>query len=222
MSKKSPSDNGSIRNFEFYIKYERPEETAKDPLVFYTDSTVKEYASSKAIMGIQEKITKRALEITQLSPPARVLDLGTGCGFASLFLYLKKYRVIGIDICRPFLTFYHTPDINLLESDMRVLGFRDARFDLIISISAVQWILAEEIEKRRKKWLNDLANNCARLLRDDGQIIFQFYPKSDEKMHELGSAFNQTGQFTGGFLIDNPDSPKKRRIFLHLHKKSQK
>ena len=221
MSKKNSSDYGTNRNYEFYIKYERPEESAKDPLVFYTDSVVKEYASSKAIMAIQEKITKRALEITQMSPPAQVLDLGAGCGFAGLYLFLKKYRVVGIDICRPFLTYYQMPDINLLESDMRSLGFRDSRFDLIISISAVQWILAEEIEKRRKKWLQNLASNCAKLLSDEGQLIFQFYPKSDEKMHELGSAFNQTGKFSGGFIIDNPDSPKKRRIFLHLYKKGQ-
>jgi hypothetical protein len=38
-------------------------------------------------------------------------------------------------------------------------------------------------------------------------------------MHEIGKIFNSTGQFNGNFVIDNPDNPKKRKIFLYLEKK---
>ena len=38
-------------------------------------------------------------------------------------------------------------------------------------------------------------------------------------MHEIGKIFNNTDQFNGNFIIDNPDNPKKRKIFLYLEKK---
>jgi len=102
---------------------------------------------------------------------------------------------------------------------MRDIGFRHRSFDLILSISAIQWVLAEKNESKRVKHLKKIADQCNLILKPKGKIIFQFYPKSDISMHEIGRIFNSTGQFNGNFIIDNPENPKKRKIFLYLEKK---
>ena len=79
--------------------------------------------------------------------------------------------------------------------------------------------LDKEAGKARIKFLKKIANQCELILNSKGKIIFQFYPKSDTSMHEIGKIFNETGQFNGNFIIDNPDNPKKRKIFLYLEKK---
>ena len=205
--------------YEFYIKYERPEEFAKDPNEFYSQKRVNEYAQSKALMRIQERITKRALEIAKIEPPARILDLGMGCGFASTHMFLNKFQIVGIDLNLLFLSYYEIQHLNPIQSDMRDIGFRERSFDLILSISAIQWVLAEKNENNRLKHLKMIADQCNLILNPKGKIIFQFYPKSDTSMHEIGKIFNSTGQFNGNFIIDNPDNPKKRKIFLYLEKK---
>lgn len=217
MKKKKSSKSEA---YEFFIRYQRPEEFSGDPLEFYNTKRVNEYAQSKALMRIQEKITKRALEIVDINPPARVLDLGLGCGFASTYLHLNHFQVVGIDLNWKFLNYYQIRILNPIQADMRNSGFRPNSFDFIISISAVQWILAEKNEHIRKKHLKNLAEICNTALNSNGKIIIQFYPKSDDSMHELGTAFNQTGKFTGNFVIDNPGLPKKRKIFLYLQKKN--
>ncbi len=142
-----------------------------------------------------------------------------GCGFATTILFLKKFRPVGIDLNRLFLTYYSITDFNPIEADMRHVGFRPGIFDFILSISAVQWLLTDDHEKKRHQQLNRLAVLCAQLLKPQGKLVFQFYPKSDDRMKELGAAFDATNAFTGNFIIDNVDLPKKRRVFLILQKK---
>lgn len=207
--------------YEFYIRHQRPEEFARDPLVYYTQDRVKEYATSKSLMRIQESITKRSLQLIDASPPATFLDIGMGCGYASLYLKLKGFRSFGFDINRLFLKFYNLTEINPIHADMRLVGLRANVADFIISISAVQWLLAEEDPVIRNKSLTAFANMCAYAVKPGGKVIIQFYPKSDKAMDELGHYFKETGHFTGNFIIDNPENPKKRRIFLYLEKKNK-
>lgn len=205
--------------YEFFIKHQRPEEFAKDPLRYYDSNRVKEYAESKALMRIQEGITKRCLLLAQATPPALFLDLGAGCGFSSVYLNIKGFRTVGIDINRLFLSYYSLLETNPIEGDIRESAWRPQTVDYIISISAVQWILAEENEEKRQKYLRQFTEFCAQALKPQGKLVLQFYPKSDEAMMELGHAFLETEAFEGNFIIDNPDNPKKRRIFLLLNRK---
>ncbi|MHA1620085.1 MAG: class I SAM-dependent methyltransferase, partial [Promethearchaeota archaeon] len=205
--------------YEFYVSHQRPEEFAKDPLLYYSSTRVKEYAESKSLMRIQEGITKRSLEILKATTPALILDIGMGCGFASIYLNLNGYRSVGIDLNRLFLNYYNLAEVNPTQADMRYIGMRSESVDYILSISAVQWLLAEENPQKREKELTLFAEFCAHVLKPQGKLLIQFYPKSDVAMDELGHIFNLTESFTGNFIIDNPYSPKKRRIFLFLEKK---
>ena len=139
--------------FKFFIQHERPEEYARDPLKFYTLPKVKEYAESKSLMRTQVKIARRVLALAKIRPPAQILDLGTGCGFASSYLHFEGYRTVGIDLNALFLNYYDIPHINPVQADMRNFGFQPNSFDLIISISAVQWVLAELKYKKRQRFI---------------------------------------------------------------------
>lgn len=204
--------------YEFYIQHQRPEEYAKDPLIFYQKEKVKEYAESKSLMRIQEKITKRVIKIANIDPPATVLDLGMGCGFASTVLHFNGYRAVGLDLNELFLKYYEIPHLNPMHADMRYFGFKPDSFDLIISISAVQWLLAETKFKRRRRFIRELIESCAYCLKSGGKVVTQFYPKSDEAMKEFGAIISENSSFTGTFIIDNPESPRKRKIYLYLEK----
>lgn len=207
-----------LENYEFFIRNERPEEYCGDPLEFYNSDEVEKYAHSKSMMRIQEKMTQRALQIAEIEPPSRILDLGMGSGFSTTVCHLEGYQTVGIDINRLFLTAYSLVELNPIHAEMLTLPFKPSTFDIIISISAVQWILAEKGPKIRKKHLDHLAELLAHCLRVGGKVVFQFYPKSDESMAELGRAIADQGQFQGTFIIDNPESPKKRKIFLYAEK----
>lgn len=205
---------------KFFIENERPEEIVQDPLVYYTKNRVMEYVNSKSLMRIQEKIAHRVMQIADMEAPARVLDLGMGSGFSTCYFFLQKYQPVGIDINRLFLTSYPIDELNPIHADIRMLGFRPQSFDLIISISAIQWLLAEKIEKKRRQNLIHLAKQCGLILRTGGKMVVQFYPKSDSAMKEIGGIFADFGGFIGTFIIDNPDNPKKRKVFMYLERSS--
>jgi 18S rRNA (guanine1575-N7)-methyltransferase len=207
-----------LENYEFFIRNERPEEYCGDPLQFYNALEVEKYAHSKSMMRIQEKITQRALQIAEIAPPARILDLGMGCGFSTTVCHLQGYQSVGLDLNRLFLTAYALAELNPIQAEMLSIPFKPESFDIILSISAVQWILAKKSPKQRKKELTQLAKLLAQSLRIGGKVVFQFYPKSDESMTELGRVIADQGQFEGTFIIDNPESPKKRKIFLYAEK----
>jgi SAM-dependent methyltransferase len=214
-----PHRERKLKVAKFFVENERPEEFAEDTLEYYNEERVEEYANSKALMRIQEKITYRAMNIAQVKPPARVLDLGMGCGFATTYLYINKYNTVGVDLNRDFLTYYHTPELNPIQGDMRYLGFRPQSFDMVISISAIQWVLAEKNDALRQKLIKQIAQCCGELLIPGGKVVMQLYPKSDESMKEMGAIFADSGYFEGNFIIDNVDSPRKRKVFLYLERK---
>jgi SAM-dependent methyltransferase len=202
------------KRFEFVIQNERPEEICGDPLKFYTKDQVQQYAQSKALMRIQEKITIRVLNLAELSAPATILDIGMGCGFSTSTALLNGFRMVGFDLNRLFLTFYPIAELNPIHADARYVPFRQRQFDAVISISAIQWIIAEKVPAIRKAHLEFFARNALEVVRPGGKVILQFYPKSDEIMRYVGSIFDATGMCEGGFVIDNPEIPKKRKIYL--------
>ena len=132
-----PEDKHTLEYLNFFVQKERPEEYYGDPLRFYTKTEISGYAQSKSLMRTQGKITQRALEMIDVTPPASILDLGIGCGFSTTFCHLRGYRTVGVDLARDFLQFYHIPELNPLEADARYLPFAPDSFDGVISIARV-------------------------------------------------------------------------------------
>ena len=211
---------------EFDIKNMRPEEEFSDALEFYNVNEVKKYAESKSIIRTQEKITKRALEIlfeysayTQKEKNIHILDVGMGCGFSTDYLNRSGFRATGFDINWLFLNFYAIPKLNPIQADMGHIPFQSNTFDFILSISAAQWILSIKDKMQKKIALGNFSRSLVDLIHPGGAIIIQFYPKSSDQMQELGDSFKPYDEITGGYIIDNQHTPKKRKVFLFLQKK---
>lgn len=197
---------------------ERPEEQYASPREYFQGETLAHYARSKSMMRTQEKITERALELLELPMTARILDLGSGAGFSSIYLREIGYEVVAIDLIPQFLEFYNLDYLNQIASDMCYLPFRENTFDAAISISALQWIYRDPRDKRQWERLKGLFTSLERSLKPRAKTVFQFYPKDDFIMKSIGELISKHTSFEGNFIIDNPDNPVKRKIFLYLKK----
>lgn len=208
-----------MTDYNFNIKAKRPEEIYQNVFEYFKDDQVIKYSTSKSMMKIQEKITLRALEIIKVQPKDLVLDAGSGCGFSSIVLNKLGFNVVSLDIIKHLLTYYQIPELNPTLADICLTPFRDETFEAIISISALQWIYSDLNNTNMENNLYNLINSFHRILKPNGKVIFQFYPKTKNIMEKIGSTFKKKDFFEGNFIIDNIKSPKKRKIFLFLKKK---
>jgi len=207
------------REFNFSVKRKRPEEEYEKVSDYFKGIVLEQYAKSKTLMRIQEKITIRALELLDLKKKeALILDAGCGPGFAATYLKEVGYRIVALDLISEFLKFYEINDINPINSDMCFTPFKPNTFDAIISISALQWVFRDINNKKMRFLLKNLSKSFFHILKPNSRIVFQFYPKSNLLMESVGKIIANNTEFTGNFVIDNPNHNKKRKVFLLLDK----
>lgn len=203
--------------YNFHVEKERPEEKFEKVSDYFSGERLVNYATSKSMMRIQEKITLRALEILDLQKKdVLILDAGCGAGFTTIILNEMGYKVVGLDLVSEFLYFYEMKHLNPINADMSFPPFRSNTFDAIISISALQWVYRSINNPKMEQNLRSLANSFSKILKNNSKAVIQFYPKSYKLMQKVGKIFSTEGNFNGKFIIDNPDIPKKRKIYLLL------
>ena len=205
--------------YNFNVKINRPEEQFNAVSDYFKGDVLNKYANSKSVMKIQERITIRALEILNLEKKKNnllILDAGCGPGFTSFYLKEIGYNVVTLDIIYDFLKCYDIKDLNPITADMCFSPFKPNMFDAIISISALQWIFTDINNISMRNRVINLFGTFEEILKPNSKMIFQFYPKSDDIMKEIGKIVADNTSLEGNFIIDNPDSPKKRKIFLFL------
>jgi SAM-dependent methyltransferase len=206
-------------DYFFNVKRKRPEELYENALEYFKDETLSSYAKSKSIMRTQRKITLRALEIMELKKShCLILDAGCGPGFVANYLHELGHKTIALDFISDFLKFYDIKDLNPVLSDMCFPPFQSNSFDAIISISALQWVYKDLSLKKMRMNLTSLFKSFYTILKPKGKAVFQFYPKSKVILDNIGNIIDKNTNFNGNFTIDNPDSPKKRKIYLFLIK----
>lgn len=206
-------------DFSFNVKKERPEEQYENVWDYFKGERLKQYALSKNIQRIQTRITARALELLDIKKrDALLLDAGCGPGFASFYLKERGYKVLSMDIISQFLYYYNTNETNFLSGDMCYPPLRSNTLDGIISISALQWIYRNPNSMEMKNNFISLLTSFYNILKPHSSIIFQFYPKNDSILSHMKNIINRSSNFNGGFHIDHPNNPKKRRVFLKLIK----
>lgn len=208
-------------NYNFNVKRKRPEELYKNVSDYFRGEILKQYASSKSIIKIQEKITIRALELLNLRKnDALILDAGSGPGFTAMYLNEIGYKTVAIDVISEFLNYYDIKELNPIGSDMCFPPFKPNIFDAIISISALQWIYRDLNDKQMHYMLKNLSKSFFQILKPESKIVIQFYPKNKEIMESIGKIIVENTDFKGNFIIDNPNNQKKRKIFLLLNKET--
>lgn len=106
---------------------------------------------------------------------------------------------------------------DLLQHDMGTgLPFRPATFDACISISALQWLCysttKEQIPKKR---LMRFFSSLYTVLKRSGRAVLQFYPETAEQAVLISETATSCG-FTGGVVVDYPNSAKAKKHYLVL------
>jgi len=207
--------------YSFNIKLRRPEEEYEKVSDYFKGNILSQYANSKSIMRIQEKITVRALKLLDLKKKDKlILDAGCGPGFAASYLKELGYEIVALDIISEFLNVYDIKDLNPINADMCFPPFKPNTFDAIISISALQWVFRDINNKLMHLMIKNLFESFFNILKPNCRVIIQFYPKNNELMKRIGKIITEHTGFKGNFIVDNPNRPKKRKIFLLLSKQA--
>ncbi|KAF4520043.1 hypothetical protein B566_EDAN008331 [Ephemera danica] len=176
----------------------RPEHQAP-PEIYYGEDEARKYTTNSRMMEIQWTMSERALELLALpdDSPCFLLDLGCGSG-----LSVARERDVEGD---------------LLQGDLgQGLPFRAGAFDGAISISALQWLCnADKISHKPSKRLLAFFSSLYASLRRGARAVLQFYPETPDQT-ELVMAQAMRAGFSGGLVVDFPNSSKAKKIFLVL------
>ncbi len=168
---------------------------------------------------------KKLGEDIQMNVPYLILDLGCGTGFSSEVLIQNGFRVIGVDILNDMLTKANQKkenlpikDIELILADINYLPLKINSINHIISVSAYNFIIHNKFDVREKrKTLNNTARHLNKLLKKNGRIIIEFYPKSED-LDLFVSSFTENG--FDGFMVKKNLKQKSGQKFLLLKKKN--
>jgi 18S rRNA (guanine1575-N7)-methyltransferase len=199
----------------------RPEHLGP-PEFYYNESEAQKYSSNSRIRQIQTEMAERALELLALPLDGErklILDLGCGSGLSGSILEEAGHDWIGMDISRPMLEIAQDDDesCSLMLSDMgQGVPFRPGTLDGCISISALQWLChsnrsCENPYKRLSRLFVTLFASLCR----GGRAIFHFYPESPEQIDLILNSATKAG-FSGGLVIDYPNSTKAKKYYLCL------
>ncbi len=205
----------------------------------YMNDKAEEYDSSKWMERNQKKSTLFSIQYlcdeklndsedsgTMRGDSHLILDLGCGTGFSSEILIENGFRVIGIDILNDMLSkarekkrnFKEYKELEYLLADINFLPIRFVSVDHIISISSYNFILhGKENNGEKIKLLHDTAKYLNKILKINGRIIIEFYPKDDNELKMFNNSFTNNG--FEGFMVKNNPKQKSGQTFLLLKKK---
>eukprot|EP00455_Lapot_gusevi_P039793 TRINITY_DN4474_c0_g4_i2.p1 TRINITY_DN4474_c0_g4~~TRINITY_DN4474_c0_g4_i2.p1 ORF type:complete len:305 (+),score=72.12 TRINITY_DN4474_c0_g4_i2:33-917(+) len=201
------------------LEMSRPEHIAP-PEIYYNDTEAKKYAGNSRIIEIQTAMSERAIELLNLpNHPCYILDIGCGSGLSGEVLSDQGHTWVGVDISASMLGVAVSREVegDLFNHDMgQGLFFRAGTFDAAISISAVQWLCNQDqahhnVQRRLRKFFQSLYKCLVR----GGKAVIQFYPENGQQMEMISSAAMISG-FSGGFVVDYPNSTKAKKYFLCL------
>ncbi|XP_050408268.1 probable 18S rRNA (guanine-N(7))-methyltransferase [Patella vulgata] len=198
----------------------RPEHQAP-PEIFYNDDEARKYSSNSRMMEIQQQLSERALELLALpeDKPCFILDVGCGSGLSGECLTEEGHVWIGIDISSSMLDVAVDREVegDLILGDMGYgMPFRPGTFDGVISISALQWLCNADKKyhqphKRLFKFFSTLYASLCR----GAKAVFQLYPENSAQLELITCQAMKAG-FTGGLVVDYPNSTKAKKMFLCL------
>ena len=104
-----------------------------------------------------------------------------------------------------------------LKSLINYLPIRSNEIDHIISISAYNFIAyGKENYGEKIKQLTKTAKYIDKILKKNGRIIIEFYPKDDEELNIFKNSFINNG--FDGFMVKNKPKQKSGQTFLLLKK----
>jgi len=199
---------------------QRPEHSGP-PDLYYNDKEARKYTANNHIIDVQVQMSERAVELLALPDEqiSVVLDIGCGSGLSGEAISESGHHWIGIDISESMLEVAQEREVegDLLLGDIgQGLPFGSGVFDGAISISAIQWLCtasskAQHPPKRLFRFFTSLYAALAR----GSRAVFQFYPENSAQIELITQQAMKAG-FTGGLVVDFPNSTKAKKMYLVL------
>ncbi|XP_075575922.1 18S rRNA (guanine-N(7))-methyltransferase isoform X3 [Pelecanus crispus] len=149
-------------------------------------------------------MSERAVELLGLPEdrPCLLLDVGCGSGLSGDYISDEGHYWIGMDISPAMLDVAVEREVegDLLLADVgHGIPFRPGMFDGCISISAVQWLC-----------------NADKKSHSPPKRLYRFFSTLYTALLELITAQAMRAGFTGGMVVDYPNSAKAKKFFLCL------
>ncbi|XP_063812235.1 probable 18S rRNA (guanine-N(7))-methyltransferase isoform X2 [Pseudophryne corroboree] len=172
-------------------------------------------------MEIQSQMSERAVELLCLpeDQPCLLLDVGCGSGLSGDHISEQGHHWVGIDISTAMLDVALEREVegDLILGDMgQGIPFRPGTFDGCISISALQWLCnADKKSHNPPRRLFRFFSTLYSALSRGSRAVLQLYPENAEQL-ELVTAQAMRSGFTGGMVVDYPNSTKAKKFFLCL------
>jgi len=203
----------------------------------YINEKAEEYNNSKWMERNQKRATLLSIQylfdenlndidtkVNKIGDPFLILDLGCGTGFSSEILIENNFRVIGIDKLPDMLLkakekktriFMKLPFFELILADINFLPIRVNSLDYIISVSVYNFITyGSQNYNEKLKVINDTARYLNRILKKNGRMVIEFYPKDEKELDIFNKSFIKNG--FEGFMIKSNPNQKSGQTFLLL------
>uniref|UniRef100_A0A3B5KIP5 18S rRNA (guanine-N(7))-methyltransferase n=1 Tax=Takifugu rubripes TaxID=31033 RepID=A0A3B5KIP5_TAKRU len=177
--------------------------------------------SLNLLTDIQTQMSERAVELLNLpeGQSCYLLDVGCGSGLSGDYLSEEGHYWVGMDISTAMLDVALDREVEggLLLGDMgQGVPFRPGTFDGCVSISALQWLCNADKRthsppKRLYRFFSTLYSSLSR----GSRAVFQLYPENSEQLELITTQAMKAG-FSGGMVVDYPNSSKAKKFFLCL------
>ncbi|MFX1386181.1 MAG: class I SAM-dependent methyltransferase [Promethearchaeota archaeon] len=205
----------------------------------YIEDKAEEYHSSKWMERNQKRTTSRSIQYLfderlddinvnriKMGVPSLILDLGCGTGYSSEVLIQNGFRVVGLDILSDMLLkagekkkgSKKLKRLELILADINFLPIKANSVDHIISISSYNFVIyGLENYGEKVKLLNDTGKYLNKILKKNGRVVIEFYPKDDQELKMFNKSFINNG--FEGFMVKSNPKQKSGQTFLLLKKK---
>ncbi|MHA1410820.1 MAG: class I SAM-dependent methyltransferase [Candidatus Odinarchaeia archaeon] len=191
-----------------------PDKIGVRPQDFFDEEKARSYEQSSAIQKSQIEISARVAELLELTDKKIILDIGCGTGITSKYFLDKGHIVVGVDVSCPMMGFAVRKSVDGVIADFREMPFRDESFEVVLSISTLQWVWGssrEEVIDQYAKVIKEIR----RVSKPNAVIGIQFYPQTEREFNIVSEIFKKNG-FSGFIVIDKKPKSKKKRKYLIL------
>jgi SAM-dependent methyltransferase len=203
-----------------------PETEFENPNDFYTKVEAKRYDSNSGMKKAQTELTNIILnlfleETKNYSKDISILDIGCGTGFSLEFFKAIGYNNLeGIEPAKEMLLLSKEKGFSVLLGGFEDIPkvIKNRKYDLIISISALQWILANKQDMEIKNKIKTLGKDLKSMLKENGRIFIQYYPPRKEMSEILISSFQRVGLNAEEYLYNKGNLKKEKHILILKHK----
>lgn len=198
----------------------RPEHALPASELYSTNAAYR-YARSSRLSNVQTELAERCVQLLTLPDgPSYLLDIGCGTGFSASVLNAAGHVVVGTDLSRPMLEEAaedEDVEADLLQSDAGDgVPFRMGTFDGAVSVSAIQWLCNGDTSAQNPyRRLRAFFSSLYACLRRSARAALQFYPENQAQIDLISAAAMRAG-FSGGLLVDYPNSARAKKYYLVL------